>query len=183
MSFDKNYSDKLMSVFMHNLYSLSDSDLIILRRNFAKYQDDASLTAKVVFYKVVPREISEKKLYIWYFCACLYAYQKDKGYYKGGFSIGLAVSKISEAQNEFVYSLFDKLLREDVTEDSLILYKLGKLIKQLNNLGIFVDVLNLLNDLLLWSSTNAERIVPKRWAFDAYAKNIKNDIEGEVVNG
>ena len=148
--------------FFSNLSKLTKEDFTYLKRSYNKSFYDLNNRVLVSFYKVLPLQIKYKE-FIWFFCACLYCYQDGNG----ETSFEMAVQK---SNDENIKMKFNTILREILEEDSLLLYKLGQLIRLLNNQGYKINIEKLLKDLLLWNNDNG--FIQKKWAKAVYSKPI-----------
>lgn len=163
---------KGLDSFMENLDKLSKEDFVNLKRHYNKSYNDCSNRVLVSFYKVLPLEVRYKE-YIWFFCATLYYYQDGNGSMK-------FEEVISKSDNDNIKLKFNNILKETLDEDSLMLYKLGQLIRLLVQEGYKIDIYSLLTDLLFWNSET--NFIQKKWARKVYSKSIKLDSKGVIEN-
>ena len=158
--------------FFSNLSNLSKEDFTYLKRNYNKSFYDLNNRVLISFFKVLPLQIKYKE-YIWFFCATLFCYRDGNG----NISLAECVKKVND---ENIKIKFNNILKETLDSDSLMLYKLGQLVRLLNQNGYKINIKLLLSDLLFWNSDSS--FIQKKWAKEVYSKPIIIEKEGENEN-
>lgn len=170
---NKEMKDKSIKIFFDNLEKAEKLEIINLRRNFNRNFRNANEKCIISFYKILPSQIKYQE-YLWFFIATLYAFQKKEENEKGIRYLNISKA-IKFSDNDNIKRKFNIILTEDLSIDSLMLYKIGQLIRILNNQGIYIDSQSLLEDLLIWNLDT--KIIQKKWAKDVYSQEL--NLEGE----
>lgn len=166
-----------MKEFNFNYSILSSSEKASLKRNFNKPFSEADITSLTAYFKTVGSN-KYKNNYIYYFCATLGMKQQDVT----GCEMELTdiVKRFNNKENESILKRFISLLKDDLSSESLFLYKLGQLIKFFWSKGYKVNVGKLLQDLLCLTSETSyvkENWISKIFIYEDKSKNEKESIK------
>lgn len=172
---NKEMKDKSIKIFFDNLEKSEKLEIINLRRNYNKNFRDVNEKCIISFYKILPSQIRYKE-YLWFFIATLYAFQRNKNEENENISKSMPITKaIKFSDDDNIKRKFNIILTEDLSIESLMLYKIGQLVRLLNNQGVYIDSQSLLEDLLNWNLDS--KIIQKKWAKDVYSQEF--NLEGE----
>lgn len=167
---------EIINDFIYHLNLLSDKEKISLRREYNTNYTDADVYSLISFFKCLSSSVSNDRHYIYYFCACLHINQEYNNSNLINLELSEIIYRLKCSGEDTMLKRFHRVLAEDLTEDSLFLYKLGQLIKLCNNYGYKVSIIPLLSDLLSLSFDND--VVKKKWVMNIYKiKNNNNLLE------
>lgn len=155
--------NKLIDRFLFNIQILTKGEQTALKRSLGKGYLNANSKAMLAFAKSIPQGIREDQEFIWFEVACMYALHDCK---TGSTEFVKCLYKIDKG-TQLLDRKMENMLGSSLTEESLLMKTISKLVKRLETEGITPDFKKLIRDLISWFY---EDVTVKLW----WAKNYKN---------
>lgn len=150
-----------ISRFLFKVSKLGTGDLVALKRSAGKEYYQVNGKALAAFGKVVGEEVKYNEEYIWFNIAALYALFECKN---GTKSLAECLRMLGGTGVE---KRVINILDDELSEDSLMLSNLTRLVKMLHREGIVPDFERLLKDLLMWNRD--DKLIQRQWAIAYFA--------------
>lgn len=157
----KLQKEKERKEFFEKLDSLDKGSYTTLRRSCGKTLSDAGAEATLLFFRLLPKDVTSREMNRWFLAACAFCLW-DQGT-RGRIPMPKAFAKYQKSEGtDSFQSRFATLLDTPWTEDGFFSSKLTRLLKALKAKGYAVDANDLLMSLLGWN--NDSRSVQIIWA-------------------
>lgn len=153
--------------FFETLGDLSTGDAAVLRRNAGTMLHKADGQSLAVFYRCLPYSVPEYQESRWFAVSCLYCLLKGKQSTQKIESCFADMIRQHSSVEKRVFAILD--LQWD--EEGYFLMKFAAVIRFMVQMGYVFDCSSLLEDLLVWNSSN--KYVQKKWTREMYGMPFK----------